>query len=607
MKNSVLTFLPLVLAALPHLLFATDKDVLSLKVDDLRSSLIPGLERPLNQDEPDHRGGPLELQGTCPADVTAIRVDAVVPQKSGGAAVHDSYTLKGFHRGMTSFRYRIARSLGNLGEGTTQFTVTAVRDKTPLSRTFSVLSHRRETDWRDGGPQLLPTGTNQAFSFAKMNPDGTLVTGAAFGGINEGASFRMLDNAYRRLDGSLLQSPEGGPPWVRTYPFSAGVAWVMTGDREGGDWAAIDTTGQILFHSPYPRCMDFVAGFALVQDADGKWGVIDATGKTVIEPQYNQSLGPPTLRPKTLIASLVRNQLPLVILLPSGQQWKPAENFLGSAYQDIQGHLFRIAEVQTLSSKEMVTSDTTFLFTDEGGNITGTPKLPGAVDQEDWYPDPGILAVRMNVKNDADSHRVVINPKAETPYSLPPQFGIQGTKDHRWLMNYGGFRFSYDSKVQNLTVPFSASTEWLDPVTSETWDPQSRIFRVTDQQARQSWDIPPGFKAVGRSDDSLFLSSDAANFPSSQPKGFYAGLNDYGARLRSEPSLTGKVLGTLKNILPGVDDEFPLEIDDLSPDLQTIDGFQGFWAHVREGSLKRAPHGGWVFSRFINPANEAAW
>ena len=45
----------------------------------------------------------------------------------------------------------------------------------------------------------------------------------------------------------------------------------------------------------------------------------------------------------------------------------------------------------------------------------------------------------------------------------------------------------------------------------------------------------------------------------------------------------------------------------LGEPLQTIDGFQGFWVHVRAGSLPKAPDGGWVFSRFISPANEAAW
>ena len=596
--------------------YAEEGAGLSLDLIDLRRPQMAA-SHPINQQDYrdfDRRGGPLELQGTCPGDVTAIRIDALPPQRPGVITASDSYVLKNFRPGMTSFRYRISPSLGNLNEGTTQFTVTATRaDKPPLSRTFSVFHERFEKDWRDGGPKLLPTKSddefttmpNEGFTFAKMTSD-HLDLGVPFPQINDGSTFRMLDDAYLRLDGSVLKSPTADPPWVRTYPFTGGIAWVMTGDREGGDWAAIDSQGQILFHSPYPRCEDFVAGFALVQDSAGRWGVIDARGETIVKPRYNQLSLPPKLKPKTLITdNPAVNQPPLLFLLPSGQEWLPRDTFIGSAYQDAQGQIFRVAESQTESNRETIGRDTTLQFTDEVGKVTRNLKLPGVVDREDWYPDPGVLVVEMNVENWNDVHRLVVNPKGQPLYSLPAQTAILRARSDCWLMAFGVFQFSFDAKAQSLVIPFDPAMEWLDPATNETLDATGQFYRVTDEVLHQSWDIPQGFKAIGRLGDFLILGAGPVSRWPARPQGFYAELNDSGVRLRSEPSLSGKVIGSFKGTNSSDDDNY-LIVDKLSQNLTTIDGFQAFWVHLRADPRRKTPEG-WVFGRYITPANQASW
>lgn len=87
--------------------------------------------------------------------------------------------------------------------------------------------------------------------------------------------------AFMDKDGNVL----GGKYYGYVEPFSEGVAAVRPGSSFSGPWGYIDATGQAITKVEFDSAYDMKNGYAQVIK-NGKWGLIDKTGKFVIQPTW---------------------------------------------------------------------------------------------------------------------------------------------------------------------------------------------------------------------------------------------------------------------------------------------------------------------------------
>ena len=542
---------------------------------------------------------PLLAQGTCAPDVTRIVVEHYLQgdQDTAPGNLINTYTLKRFKAGDTSFSYRMAPGLGNLMTGTNAYVFSAFHKAETVEKKIFSVSYQPLDYERPPAPQP-PALPGQSFTFARMTAQG-LRLGDKFAGTGDPSTFRLGLNFYLRTDGSVLSGLPGQDTWVFVEPFSDGVGVVLSGDRESGDWLAINATGKTILRLPAHPLYGFVSGFALVPTSGTAYNVIDLTGKVVLASVSDFEGGVNPLLPKTLTYVVARGVTIRAFSLPSGKEIALPGNAQIGVYRDSQGHVYRCIYAYDQSRDQ-----TDLRFTDEAGNQTGELTLPGAVDSfggvgwvGTWDPESRVVAVRFKT---ADGARTLgIDVTGKVIFALPPDADVNQVAGRFCLLHSGTIPFVFNTAKGDFAVPFRSDADWLDARTSQVFDSAQGRFQVADLVSNKTFALPLGKRAIWRSGDWLCLESFDSNTWSPPNHMYYAEVNDSKVRVRSTPSLGGAILGSL-------DKGIHVWIDGVGSPAVTVDGYLGFWIHILadgedygDGTTWKGP-AGWMFSRFVH-------
>ena len=94
--------------------------------------------------------------------------------------------------------------------------------------------------------------------------------------VNEGSGYQMIDSTGKSYGDTKFQAAHMF--YDNTY------AAVMVNDK----WGFVDASGKMVIKPQYEDARSFANGFAAVQK-DGKWGFITTNGEMVIEPQFDNA------------------------------------------------------------------------------------------------------------------------------------------------------------------------------------------------------------------------------------------------------------------------------------------------------------------------------
>ena len=125
--------------------------------------------------------------------------------------------------------------------------------------------------------------TISSWERGRTQPDlDTLRLSSAF---SEGRAAVRVDGKYGYMNSSGHLAVEA--KWDNPSPFKNGLAWVASGDT----YSAIDPDGNIVVTCEKPKkeikfIGDFHDGFAMVDDTNYRYGVINSSGKQVVKCQY---------------------------------------------------------------------------------------------------------------------------------------------------------------------------------------------------------------------------------------------------------------------------------------------------------------------------------
>lgn len=487
--------------------------------------------------------------------------------------------------------------MGDIATGSNRYEVAAYHKSGSTDKAvFSVAWDR--AFYAEKGPQLPPFAEpGQAYGFARMTPDGLAAT-AKYDASADWSLFREGASFYVRGDGSVLKAPDGQDQWSFVEPFSDGVAVVLAGDRESGAWQAVDPAGRVL--AEFPKCPQggYRFGYALLPH-DGKgFNVVDHRGKVVYSTNDDYNSSQEFLLPRTLYYFVEGRPLGRewkAVALPSGKEIAlPTGGYL-FVYQDDQGQVYRcvLAEDQ---DKGTTKAD----FLDEGGNRLGEIQLSGlsrySIDTTFGGWDPSARTLVLYLKTPSGERGVCVDLTGKILYELPAGTTVEAARGKNFLLYSGTIPFAFDGAKKDFALPYRDGLEWLDAATCQARDPASGHYQLTDLLSGKSYQLPQGERACRRSGDWLVLEpivsgAEAAHY-------IYGGkLNDSKVRLRSSPSLSGAVLGSL-------DKDTELWVDAVGSPVLVVDGYLGFWLHVKPASEgadgKPSFPPGWVFSRFID-------
>lgn len=538
---------------------------------------------------------PLELSFLWPVGATKVRIDAYLVGDDGKRELFDDYSAPA--PAGPAFRLCVHETLGNLRSGLNEYEVAVSLKSGGTDKALVRLAYWPQEDFR-GSSVLPPAAAGDKLDVARI-AEGAFVLGEPYPEPGDPAFLRLGLNFYVKTDGSTLRPPSGQAPWIAVCPFRGGLAWVLEGTRVGYSWAAIGPDGKRLFSSDCARCSDFVAGYVLAQDRAGTWSVLDSSGKTVFDVGRLKAelSGPPTLWPKTLTFTAVagKSEASYCYALPSGRAIAAAEGDHLDVFETAGGGVVRV-----VSSADPSGAKGAVTFLDENGRALGTAALAGRPSPRGyWDPEAETLTVAVwDAKGQAREYVTLRSSGERLRVSMLDGCSLIAARSGRYLLGFGDYAFSYDPSTGKLGDPFRPKAQWLDPLTSQEYDARTRLYTLRDALSGAEVVLPAGKKAMAREGRCVVLGGfDPAVSDGSDAlvTVFHAIVNDSGVRVRSNPSLDGRILAKLKlNAM--------VTVDGLGEEVTAVDGRPGLWAHVRRDERGGVPEG-WIYSRFLSFGN----
>ncbi|MPM62470.1 hypothetical protein SDC9_109342 [bioreactor metagenome] len=176
------------------------------------------------------------------------------------------------------------------------------------------------------------------------------------------------------------------PVFIKTFPFSEGLAVVKTGSKYG----YINKEGEIVIKPKFRRAGSFSDGMAAVVEKGGKYGYINYDGEWVIEPEFREALafreGLAPVKPANLFGYI--DETGTVVIKPSWLRANPFYNGTAVVYNKngfglidqtgksiLKCHFSRITPPDSNRNRFVTKGKVMFLVNEKGETISRKSKI----------------------------------------------------------------------------------------------------------------------------------------------------------------------------------------------------------------------------------------